>query len=92
MVYREVYARIHGTVGLTTDAQLAHCGEMLKVYSLRERAAGRLLRTQQSVLLVSRMTIMKPLTLLYRAINLNITTCVSRSFGLSDLSLGEIVM
>lgn len=63
----------------------------LKVYSLQRTMwlSSALANTQQSVLLVPRMAIMKPLTLLYRAINLNITTRVSRSFGLSDLSPGE---
>lgn len=38
---------------------------------------------------VLRAAIIKPLTLLYRVINLNITTHVSRSFGSSDLSRFE---
>lgn len=63
----------------------------LKVYSLRRttRLSSTLANSRQSVLLVPRIAIMKPLTLLYRAINLNITTRVSRNFGLSDLSPGE---
>lgn len=88
------YMRIHGPsdVERRSARALAHRRRgSLKVYSLRwtTRLSSTLANARQSVLLVPRTAIMKPLTLLYRAINLNITTRVSRSFGFSDLSPGE---
>lgn len=64
--------------------------KMLKVYSLRNnRGSSTLANATVGSACPSRIAIMKPLTLLYRAINLNITTRVSHTFGLPDLSPGK---